>query len=298
MTNRTQLNTYKDNNDNQGSVLGSFYMVLATVCFAIMGVLIKKVSLEFYLHEYELVFWRVLFAFVVLGIQAVILKRSFKTNYPNPHFWRSFIGTLSLFMFFYGITHLPLATAVTFSNTSAIFLAVLSIIILKQKPNTMTWLALIVGFIGVAMILRPTFLGFGLVPTLIGLGSGVLAGYAYLQVRELSLLGEPSWRVVFYFSLVSTLMAGAVSSIKGWTPITGEILPYLFGIGAFAMVGQLLMTHAYKVGKKFMVAALGYLGVVFATLYGVWGFGESLGMMTMIGIGLVIVSGVLAGVKK
>ena len=201
-------------------------------------------------------------------------------------------------MFFYGITHLPLATAVTFSNTSAIFLAVLSIIILKQKPNAMTWLALIVGFIGVAMILRPTFLGFGLVPTLIGLGSGVLAGYAYLQVRELSLLGEPSWRVVFYFSLVSTLMAGAVSTIKGWTPITGEILPYLFGIGAFAMVGQLLMTHAYKVGKKFMVAALGYLGVVFATLYGVWGFGESLEVMAMVGIGLVIVSGVLAGVKK
>lgn len=135
-------------------------------------------------------------------------------------------------------------------------------------------------------------------PTLIGLGSGVLAGYAYLQVRELSLLGEPSWKIVFYFSLVSTIMAGLVSTVKGWTPITGEMLPYLFGIGAFAMAGQLLMTHAYKVGRKFMVAALGYLGVVFATIYGAIGFGETLGAMTLVGISLVIVSGVLAGVKK
>ncbi|MDO4427478.1 MAG: DMT family transporter [Moraxella sp.] len=280
-----------------GSFFGSFYMVLASVCFAVMGILIKKASLKFTLHEYELVFWRVLFALVVLGVQAVILRRSFKTSHPRPHFWRSFIGTLSLFMFFYGITHLPLATAVTFSNTSTIFLAILSIIILKQKPSVITWIALIIGFIGVVMILRPTLLNFGVVPTLIGLGSGVLAGYAYLQVRELSLLGEPSWKIVFYFSLVSTLMAGVASTLKGWTAMTEEMLPYLLGIGVFAMAGQLLMTHAYKVGRKFMVSALGYLGVVLATLYGVWGFDETLSLMTIIGITLVIISGILAGKK-
>lgn len=280
-----------------GSFFGSFYMVLASICFAVMGILIKKASLRFDLHEYELVFWRVLFAFVVLGVQAVLLRRSFKTNHPKPHFWRSFIGTLSLFMFFYGLVHLPLATAITFSYTSAIFLAVLSVIILKQLPSRTTWLALGVGMVGIGLILRPSFLGHGVLPSLIGLTSGAMAGYAYLQVRELSLLGEPSWKIVFYFSLVSTLMAATVSTVKGWTMISSEMLPYLLGIGVFAMAGQLLMTHAYKVGRKFMVSALGYLVVVISTLYGVVVFDERLPMMAMAGIVLVIISGILAGKK-
>lgn len=301
MTNHNQLNYHKSdnsNNANQGSFLGSFYMAIACVFFTIMSALIKKMSINFAMHEYELVFWRMGFSLIVLGIWAMIMGHSFKTNYAKPHFWRSLIGTISLFAFFYGLTHLPLATAVTFSNTSAIFLAILSIIILKQKPNQTTWLALIIGFVGVAMILRPTFLNFGTLTTLIGLSSGVLAGYAYLQVRELSLLGEPSWKIVFYFSLVATVLAGIVSSVQGWTALSLAMLPYLLAIGLSAMIGQLLMTYAYKVGKKFMVATLGYLGVVLSALYGVWAFDEPLSLWAVLGIGLVVVSGVLAGTKK
>lgn len=281
-----------------GSYFGSFYMVIAAICFTIMGILIKQAHLKFGLHEYELVFWRMSFATVVLGGQAFLVGRSFKTNHPKPHFWRSLIGTISLFAFFYGFTHLPLATVITFSNTSAIFLAILSLLILKQKPSGLTWFALIIGLVGVMLILQPTVLAFGTLPTLIGLSSGVLAGYAYMQVRELSLLGEPSWLIVFYFSLLSTLLAGVVSMFKGWSALSLELLPYLLGMGAFAVIGQLLMTHAYKVGRKFMVASLSYLAVVLSTLYGVWGFGEHLSLMAMVGIGLVIVSGVLSGLKN
>lgn len=280
-----------------GSYWGSFYMVGAMLCFTLMGILIKQTSLEFGLHAYELVFWRVVFALVVLGVQARILGQSFATAYPKAHFGRSFMGTMSLFAFFYGITQLPLATAVTFSNTSAIFLAIFSIVLLKQKPNGLTWVALVVGLLGVVLILRPTVLYAGLLPTLIGLVSGVLAGYAYLMVKELSVLGEPSWRIVFYFSLVATVLSAAASTLVGWTPLQVGSVGYLLGIGVSAMIGQLLMTHAYKVGKKFMVASLSYLGVVLSTLYGAVGFGEVLPVMAFVGIGLVVISGVLAGIK-
>lgn len=282
---------------DEGSYFASFYMVAAAICFALMGIFIKKINLQFGLHEYELVFWRMLFALVVLGVQALFLHRSFASRYPLAHFWRSFAGTISLFMFFYGITHLPLATAVTFSHTSAIFLALLSMLLLKQMPSKMAWVGLWVGFLGIGLILRPTVLDFGVLPALIGLGSGLIAGYAYLQVRELSLLGEPAWRIVFYFALVSTLLSALVSAIKGWTIPTMDAWGYLFCMGACAMVGQLLMTHAYKVGRKFMVASLSYLSVVLSSLYGVWGFGEPLSALAMVGIGLVIVSGVISGLK-
>lgn len=283
---------------NDGSYLGSFWMVGACFCFTIMGVVIKQASIKFGLHEYELVFWRVSFALLVLGGQAYFLKQSLKTQHLQSHFARSFSGTISLFMFFYGITHLPLATAVTFSNTSTLFLAVLSVILLKQSPNRQVWLALIMGFVGVAMILQPTLLNHGILPSLIGLGSGLVAGYAYLQVRELSKAGEPSWRIVFYFSLVATVLSAIMSTIKGWTAINSEILPYLLVIGISAMAGQLMMTYAYQVGKKFMVASLNYLVVVLSTLYGVFMFNEILNTLMIVGICLVISSGVIGGYEK
>lgn len=280
-----------------GSVIGSLWMVLAAFCFATMGILVKITAVKFAMHEYELVFWRVSFAAVVLGVQAMILGRSFATNYPLAHFWRSLAGTISLFMFFFGLVYLPLATAITFSHTSAIFLAIFSLLLLKQRPSALTWAALLVGLVGIGLILRPSVLGHGLLPTVIGLASGAIAGYAYLQVRELSLLGEPSWRIVFYFSALASLLSAVISSIKGWTAISAEMLPYLLGIGLSAMAGQLAMTHAYKVGRKFMVSALGYLVVVLSTLYGVLVFGEILPAMAMVGIVLVIVSGILASKK-
>ena len=273
-------------------------MVVGAVCFTLMGIWVKEAGQVFALHEYELVFWRVLFATAVLGMQALLMKRSFATAYPREHFWRSLAGTVGLLMFFYGIVYLPLATAITFSYTSAIFLAVLSVIILKQMPSRLTWFALGLGMIGIVLILRPSIVGHGLMPSLIGLASGAVAGYAYLQVRELSLLGEPSWRIVFYFSLLATIVSGVASTIKGWSAVTPQMLPYLLGIGITAMLGQLAMTHAYKVGRKFMVATLSYLVVVLSTLYGVFAFGETLSVMVIVGIGLVVVSGVVSGIKK
>lgn len=280
-----------------GSVIGSLWMVVGAIGFSIMGLLVKMTGTRFEMHEYELVFWRVVFAATVLSLQAALTKKQFSTRYPQAHFWRSLAGTISLFMFFFGLVHLPLATAITFSHTSAIFLAIFSVILLKQFPSRLTWFALMLGLCGIMLILRPSILGHGLLPTLIGLTSGAMAGYAYLQVRELSLLGEPSWRIVFYFAVLATLISAIASTVVGWTPIQPQMLPYLFGIGLFAMIGQLSMTHAYKVGRKFMVSALGYLVVVLSMLYGVIFFDEVLPVMAMVGIVLVIASGILAGKK-
>lgn len=272
-------------------------MVVAALCFTVMGILVKSTGQQFAMHEYELVFWRVIFATFVLGLQALLSKRTFYTQYPKAHFWRALAGTISLFMFFFGLVYLPLATAITFSHTSAIFLAIFSVIILKQYPSWLTWFALALGLVGIALILQPSITGHGLYPTLIGLASGVVAGYAYLQVRELSLLGEPSWRIVFYFSALASILAAIASTFKGWTPISLTMLPYLLGIGLSAMIGQLTMTYAYQVGRKFMVSALGYLVVVLSTLYGVVDFDEVLPITALVGIALVISSGILAGKK-
>ena len=281
-------------NPIQGSFFGSFYMVLASLAFALMLVFIKLSGQKFGMNTYEITFWRVSFALVLLGGFSWLKGRSFRTNYPKEHFWRSLAGSVALLMNFYVVLHLPLATASTLQNTSAIFLGLLSIIILKQKPSLMAWLSLILGFIGVVILLKPAT-GGDTFAMLIGLASGAISGYAYLQVRELSLLGEPAWRIVFYFSLLSTIIAGLLALYFGFSPVTLANLPYIIGIGVTALAGQLLMTYAYQVGQKFVVATLSYMTVVFALLFGVWLFGERLDWVSLLGIGVIVASGVLSG---
>lgn len=283
-------------NPNQGSFFGSFYMVLASLAFALMLVFIKLSGQKFGMNTYELTFWRVSFALVLLGGFSWLKGRGFRTNYPKEHFWRSLAGSVALLMNFYVVLHLPLATASTLQNTSAIFLGLLSIIILKQKPSLMAWLSLILGFIGVVILLKPTT-GGDTFAMLIGLASGAISGYAYLQVRELSLLGEPAWRIVFYFSLLSTLTSGVLAWYFGFTPVTLASLPCIAGIGVTALAGQLLMTYAYQVGQKFVVAVLNYLGVVFAMIFGVMWFGERLDAWALLGIVIIMVSGIISAKK-
>lgn len=283
-------------NPIQGSFFGSFYMVLASLAFALMLVFIKLSGQKFGMNTYEITFWRVSFALVLLGGFSWLKGRSFRTNYPKEHFWRSLAGSIALLMNFYVVLHLPLATASTLQNTSAIFLGLLSIIILKQKPSLMAWLSLILGFIGVVILLKPAT-GGDTFAMLIGLASGAISGYAYLQVRELSLLGEPAWRIVFYFSLLSTIIAGLLALYFGFSPVTLANLPYIIGIGVTALAGQLLMTYAYQVGQKFVVATLSYMTVVFALLFGVWLFGERLDWVSLLGIGVIVASGIISAKK-
>lgn len=283
-------------NPNQGSFFGSFYMVLSSLAFALMLVFIKLSGQKFGMNTYELTFWRVSFALVLLVGFSWLKGRGFRTNYPKEHFWRSLAGSVALLMNFYVVLHLPLATASTLQNTSAIFLGLLSIIILRQKPSLMAWLSLILGFIGVVILLKPTT-GGDTFAMLIGLASGAISGYAYLQVRELSLLGEPAWRIVFYFSLLSTLTSGVLAWYFGFTPVTLASLPCIAGIGVTALAGQLLMTYAYQVGQKFVVAVLNYLGVVFAMIFGVMWFGERLDAWALLGIVIIMVSGIISAKK-
>lgn len=276
-----------------GSILGSLYMVLAALCFALMLVFIKLAGQKFAMNSYEITFWRVAFSLVLLGGFSFIKGRDFRTRYPKAHFWRSLAGSVALLMNFYVVLHLPLATASTLQNTSALFLGLFSIIILKQTPSKSTWVALVLGFVGVITLLNPSASGdtFAMV---IGLASGAISGYAYLQVRELSLLGEPAWRIVFYFSLLSTIIAGALAWYAGFSPITWENLPHIVGVGVMALAGQLLMTYAYQVGRKFVVATLSYLVIVFAVLFDIVLFDEMLSLQVLIGIGVIIVSGILS----
>jgi drug/metabolite transporter (DMT)-like permease len=128
------------------------------------------------------------------------------------HFKRGLAGVLALSMWFYSMAQLPLATAVTLNYMSSVWMAVFlllqSVIVGGPRLDRRLVVAIGVGFVGVALVLRPTLSQDQIWAGLIGLTSGMLAAMAYLQVTALGKAGEPEVRVVFYFSLMGAVDGG------------------------------------------------------------------------------------------
>ena len=144
---------------------GAWWMVLAAASFGLMGVFVKLASAT--LGTVELVFWRTAFAVVVLGGAALLRRQRFATPLLGQHLKRGLLGYVSLLCYFYAISHLPLATAVTLNYTSPLFLALLSVLLLRERLPRSAWLAIVLGFAGVALLLKPTLAGLGLLLSLI-----------------------------------------------------------------------------------------------------------------------------------
>jgi drug/metabolite transporter (DMT)-like permease len=199
-------------------------------------------------------------------------------------------------MFFYCITELPLATAISLNYTWPLFMAMLSTLILKEKLHWSMVLALVVGFVGVIFLLRPTLHNDQWEAALLGLISGFFTAIAYMNVKQLGNLGESEWRVVFYFTVISTVVTGIWLLFTTFNPVTRQNLHLLIGIGITATLAQLAMTRAYHTGTTLVVGALGYSTVLFASIWGISIWNEILPPVAWLGMVLIILGGAISGI--
>ncbi len=272
--------------------LKSGWMVVAGFLFGCMGVFVKLGAQ--YFSSAELVFYRSLFGLLVIFLIVKAQRRTLSTPCWKMHLWRGLSGFAALMLFFYAIGSLPLATAVTLNYTSPLFLALLTTLVLRERLHWPLAFAILLGFAGVVVLLRPTFQQDQLAAGLMGLASGFLAGIAYLNVRQLGRMGEPSFRVVFYFTLLSTVGGGIWMALHTFHPVNLESLALLLGMGATATLAQLAMTRAYREGETLVAGSLAYSTVVFASLWGIALWGELLSAMSWLGIALIVISGIIA----
>jgi drug/metabolite transporter (DMT)-like permease len=274
----------------------SSWMLVAAALFALMSVLVKHASASF--SPAELVFYRS--AFGLVAIWAVIavshrrLLAPLATGHLRAHFWRGLSGFAALVLFFYALSQLPLATAVTLNYTAPLFLAALSAWWLREHHGRGLNGAVLLGFVGIVLLLRPQVQGQAWLPALAGLVSGMLAAVAYVNVKQLGKLGEPEWRVVFYFTLISTAGGAAWMAVAGFHRPQPDDWPWLIGIGITATVAQLALTRAYHRGRTLTVGSLAYTTVGFSALYGVLLFGEHLPLLAWIGMAVVAAAGIWA----
>ncbi|MBZ0106865.1 MAG: DMT family transporter [Sulfuricella denitrificans] len=267
-------------------------MIVAGILFSIMGVFVKLGAQ--YFSSAELVFYRSLFGLLVIYLIIRLQGLSLATPNLKMHFWRGLSGFVALMLFFHAISALPLATAITLNYTSPLFLALFTTVMLREGPRPLLIFTIILGFAGVVLLLRPTLHAEQLSAGLLGLFSGFLAGIAYLNVRQLGALGEPEWRVVFYFTLFSTLGGGIWMLFHTFHALTLTRLAILLALGTTATLAQLAMTRAYRTGNTLVVGSLAYSTVIFASLWGVLLWQEILPLGSWLAIALIVLSGVIS----
>lgn len=267
-------------------------MLVAALGFAVMGALVKIGAQKF--SPAELVFYRSLFGLISIWLFISLQKLPLATPCVGKHMSRSVVGFISLVLFFYAIAHLPLATAITLNYTSPLFLAVFMPFLLHEKPRKILLLALAIGFIGVSLLLKPTFDHKNWFAGLLGLMSGIGAALAYVHVKQLGQANEPDWRTVFYFTLVSTLGAGLWMLFDAFQSLDWQDLLLLSGLGLSATIAQLALTRAYRTGNTLVVASLAYVTILLASLFGVMWWQEHLDMQAWLAIGLIILSGIIS----
>jgi S-adenosylmethionine uptake transporter len=295
----------------------ALWMLAAAFFFATMAVCVKFASEHF--NSAELVFYRGLLGMFFMWALARSRGIKLATRYPGMHMWRSLVGVISLGAWFYAIAHLPLATAMTLNYMSSVWIAAFLVggallmgllpargerpaapaAGLSQGPLVMT---VVTGFIGVIMMLRPTIEQNQAFAGLVGLMSGLLAAFAYMQVMALARVGEPETRTVFYFALGSAVAGGLAMGIAGVSEWHWKPALWLIPLGVLASLGQLCMTRAYTLAKTrsatLVVANLQYSGIVFGAIYSLLLFGERLPLIGWAGMALIMASGIAATVLR
>jgi len=270
----------------------SLWMVAAGLSFALMGVCVKFGAEQF--AAAELLFYRSLvqmaFAYAVLAHAGL----SIRTTRFGMHVHRGVAGFVSMFMFFYALTTLPVATAMTLNYTSPVFLTLLLAWFARERPGLRLIATILIGFAGCVLLLQPTLSAGQTWPAAVGLTSGAISAVAYWNVRELVHAREPEARVVFYFGVFAFLGSLLWMSPQAWHPVTLDNVGVLAGVGIFGGVGQLAMTRAYGQGSALVTAALSYSGIVFSSALGILLWRDVLPLPAWIGIALIVAAGIIA----
>ena len=271
-------------------------MLLASFLFSTMGVCVKLASA--YYGAGEIVMYRSLVgALFIMGLSRW-RGGSLRTTVPAMHFWRSLTGVCALSLWFYSIGKLPLATSITLNYMSSVWMALFliggAVMMGAAKVDPRLVATVLTGFAGVALVLQPTIEREQWQGALAGLTSGLLAAMAYLQVTALGRVGEPEYRVVFYFSLGGIVAGGMLTLFSGAHGHTWYGAALLVATGVLATVAQMMMTRAYAIGRALSNASLQYLGIVFSFIFGVLVFDDPVTLAALAGMVLIVGAGLAA----
>jgi drug/metabolite transporter (DMT)-like permease len=287
---------------------GILFMLLASLSFAAMGGFAKVVSQV--LPPVEVTFFRNIFGVVLVGLAIYKTPLKQKGGKPLLLLFRGSMGFAALLAYFYIMAHIPLGTAVTYNKTSPIFVAIFAYLFLNEKLHKSALLAIVIGFVGIVLVAQPEGGSFSKYDIL-GIFSGIGAALAYTSIRELREYYDTR-AIVMSFMGVGTIAPLILMLVTPYVNVSEEfdwmfaefVMPvgiewlYVTAVGISATVSQLLMTKAYELTKAGIVGTISYTNIVFAVIIGVM-LGDPIpNIWTVLGIILVIISGLMVALVK
>lgn len=273
------------------STAGALFLSLMALC--------SKLALP---HSTEPVLTFFRFSIAALYIFAMLLMRhlrgchiSLKTQHLGMHIMRAIASTGAMYSLYYALRYIPLVNANLLSLTYPLFALVLIAIFFKEKPRLFSWLAMMVGFMGIIFVLKPTLTLFNLASG-VGLFSGLCAAVSILGIRELSQHEHP-YTILFYYTSIALLISSALVVFYWQTPDNLTLLA-LLGVGVFGVLYQELLTRALIYAPAYIPSSFMYLSVVFSGIFGmlIWRYIPD--GWSWFGIGLVCLSNIIIIILK
>ena len=279
-------------------------MLIASFLFALTMVFAKLLSGS--MGSVEVTFWRNGIGLIVIAALVMLKPIRNVGGKPLTLIFRGIIGTIALLTFFYTISATTLSNAIVFAKTEPIFTALLAFFLLGEKLSSRAVLAVLIGFVGVAIL---SGLQFDYLHVM-GILTGLLSALAYTSVRSLKAFYDE--RTVVLSFMISGLLIPIMLMITA-EYVTSELFAFALSpftmpqrmdwvwialMGISAAYGQVYMTRAYFYAKAGIISTVSYSVILFATLFGIM-LGDILPTpMVIMGGVLIVMSGVILSRQK
>jgi drug/metabolite transporter (DMT)-like permease len=274
----------------ENAPLGGLLIVVAFFCVAVMSALGKAAA---HVSTGIIVFFQ---NFISLALFLPWILRhgtaGIKTSRTALHILRALAGLLSQALMFVAVKRMPLMDAVLLSNSAPLFIPLITWAWLKEKIGGMVWASLIIGFVGVILILKPTSALVSNPVALIATSAAIFSAFALVTVNRLSTT-ETTERILFYYFLISSITS-APFAVAEWHAPTEREWIYLVGVGVFMAAAQLLIILAYRHASAGRIAPFNYSIVVFSGLIGWMVWKNAPDILSLVGVILVTVGGILS----
>jgi drug/metabolite transporter (DMT)-like permease len=272
-------------------VLGMTAGLGAFLMFSVMFVFAKLLSdrhsvIEIAFYRNLIASMPFLFMAFVLGDRKILVIRS----KPTAVALRAVLGSMTIVVTFAAYSLMPMADTQAILFASSLFIPVMGVVFLKERVGPWRWSAVLAGFAGVVVILRPS----GDVYTLgiaVALTAAVMQAVMQVVLRYLGGHEEPK-TVTLYFFVIGTLVMALPLPFVAVTPTWGEI-PLLFGVGLTGAVAQWLLSTAFRNAPAAVVSIFNYSGIIWATAFGWLIWNDWPLPAVFIGAAIVIASNVL-----
>lgn len=273
-------------------IKATLFVIIAFFFMALFGVVNKIASTS------EDLLWIsfLTYVFSFLLLLPFVAYRGFntvKTKVFTIHFLRAFIGLSASLFYLLSILHVPLANASLLYSTSPFFIPLISLVVFRSKLSLTSWLAIFIGFLGIALIIRPDMASFEAPGNFFALFAGMLLAAVFVLVRLL-VKTESILTILFYFTLLGSLLQLPLALLDYKNFPTESAIPVILSISGIFMVTQICLAIAYQNAAPSKIGVFQYLTVLFIGLFD-WALWNEVPTGTdLIGAAVVIIAGIIA----